>query len=234
MLHRCAQGQLRFVSGGTFRPDQKLPPCYQIPRLCYGFANCTPGCSQEPGQRRRSPAQSDRVCLQAARRAVQFKLSMGCRSCRLSGGSAQGTQRRNTGGAVMGLADWFSIFCCNIQVQNGAVISLRYKAITRRLNTGSGADRICRGDKTRSALRRCGLCCHDVTPDQGGIRPPWDRNCELAFVNLLGQTPDQSANPQISPTGPGKIAWSGIMRLTRTFQKPNGGGLLVLLVRYSC
>ena len=36
----------------------------------------------------------------------------------------------------MGLADWFSIFCSNIQVQNGAVISLRYKAITRRLNTG--------------------------------------------------------------------------------------------------
>ena len=35
----------------------------------------------------------------------------------------------------MGLADWFSIFCSNIQVQNGAVISLRYKAITRRLNT---------------------------------------------------------------------------------------------------
>ena len=35
----------------------------------------------------------------------------------------------------MGLADWFSIFCSNIQVQNGAVSSLRYKAITRRLNT---------------------------------------------------------------------------------------------------
>ena len=35
----------------------------------------------------------------------------------------------------MGLADWFSIFCSNIQGQNGAVISLRYKAITRRLNT---------------------------------------------------------------------------------------------------
>ena len=35
----------------------------------------------------------------------------------------------------MGRADWSSIFCSNIQVQNGAVISLRYKAITRRLNT---------------------------------------------------------------------------------------------------
>ena len=35
----------------------------------------------------------------------------------------------------MGLADWFITFCGNIQVQNGAVISLRYKAITKRLNT---------------------------------------------------------------------------------------------------
>ena len=35
----------------------------------------------------------------------------------------------------MGLADWFSTFCSNIQVQNGAVISLRYKAITKRLNS---------------------------------------------------------------------------------------------------
>ena len=35
----------------------------------------------------------------------------------------------------MGLADWFNAFCGNIQVQNGAVISLRYKAITKRLNT---------------------------------------------------------------------------------------------------
>ena len=34
----------------------------------------------------------------------------------------------------MGLADWFKTFCGNIQVQNGAVISLRYKAITKRLN----------------------------------------------------------------------------------------------------
>ena len=35
----------------------------------------------------------------------------------------------------MGLADWFKTFCGNIQVQNGAVISLRYKAMTKRLNT---------------------------------------------------------------------------------------------------
>ena len=45
----------------------------------------------------------------------------------------------------------------------------------------------CRSDKTRSAPRRCGLCCHDVTPDHRGLRLPWDRNCELAFVNLLRQ-----------------------------------------------
>ena len=35
----------------------------------------------------------------------------------------------------MGLADWLSAFCGNIQVQNGAAISRRYKAITKRLNT---------------------------------------------------------------------------------------------------
>lgn len=35
----------------------------------------------------------------------------------------------------MGLADWFSTFCTNIQVQDGETISARYKAITRRLNT---------------------------------------------------------------------------------------------------
>ena len=34
----------------------------------------------------------------------------------------------------MGLADWFSIFCDNIQVRNKAKISTRYKAITKRLN----------------------------------------------------------------------------------------------------
>lgn len=34
----------------------------------------------------------------------------------------------------MGLADWFSDFCSNIQVQDGWTISFRYKAITRRLN----------------------------------------------------------------------------------------------------
>ncbi|MDQ6758954.1 MAG: nucleotidyltransferase [Acidobacteriota bacterium] len=35
----------------------------------------------------------------------------------------------------MGLADWFSGFCTALQVDNGSVISARYKAITRRLNT---------------------------------------------------------------------------------------------------
>ena len=35
----------------------------------------------------------------------------------------------------MGLADWFSAFCGNIQVQDGGTISSRYKTITRRLNT---------------------------------------------------------------------------------------------------
>ncbi len=35
----------------------------------------------------------------------------------------------------MGLANWFSTFCSNIQVQDGGTISNRYKNITRRLNT---------------------------------------------------------------------------------------------------
>ena len=35
----------------------------------------------------------------------------------------------------MGLANWFHTFCDNIKVQNGATISLRYKNITKRLNT---------------------------------------------------------------------------------------------------
>ena len=35
----------------------------------------------------------------------------------------------------MGLASWFSAFCANIQVKNGDSISLRYRAITKRLNT---------------------------------------------------------------------------------------------------
>ena len=34
----------------------------------------------------------------------------------------------------MGLADWFSTFCSNIQVQSGGIISTRYKRITHRLN----------------------------------------------------------------------------------------------------
>ena len=35
----------------------------------------------------------------------------------------------------MGLADWFASFCHNIRVQDGGTISMRYKTITRRLNT---------------------------------------------------------------------------------------------------
>ena len=35
----------------------------------------------------------------------------------------------------MGLADWFSTFCGNIQVQDKGTISSRYKTITQRLNT---------------------------------------------------------------------------------------------------
>ena len=34
----------------------------------------------------------------------------------------------------MGLADWFSTFCGNLQISDGGTISSRYKAITRRLN----------------------------------------------------------------------------------------------------
>lgn len=35
----------------------------------------------------------------------------------------------------MGLAEWFSTFCANIQVQDGGTISTRYKNITQRLNS---------------------------------------------------------------------------------------------------
>jgi Second Messenger Oligonucleotide or Dinucleotide Synthetase domain len=35
----------------------------------------------------------------------------------------------------MGLADWFSTFCKNLQITDGGTISDRYKAITKRLNT---------------------------------------------------------------------------------------------------
>lgn len=35
----------------------------------------------------------------------------------------------------MGLAEWFQGFCDNLQVKDGGTISMRYKAITRRLNT---------------------------------------------------------------------------------------------------
>ena len=39
------------------------------------------------------------------------------------------------GHSYMGLADWFSTFCTDLQVDNTGSISNRYKAITRRLNT---------------------------------------------------------------------------------------------------
>jgi tRNA nucleotidyltransferase (CCA-adding enzyme) len=35
----------------------------------------------------------------------------------------------------MGLADWFSTYCTNIQIRNAGTISTRYKNITQRLNT---------------------------------------------------------------------------------------------------
>lgn len=34
----------------------------------------------------------------------------------------------------MGVAEWFSAFCSNIQIRDGGTISLRYKVITKRLN----------------------------------------------------------------------------------------------------
>ena len=55
----------------------------------------------------------------------------------------------------------------------------------------------CRSDKTRSALLRCGLSGHDVTPDHRGIRLPWDRNCALAFVNLPRQFDTDNDVPRI-------------------------------------
>ena len=45
----------------------------------------------------------------------------------------------------------------------------------------------CRSDTIRCPLRQSGLCAHDMTPGYGGIRLQGDRNCELAFVNLLRQ-----------------------------------------------
>ena len=53
------------------------------------------------------------------------------------------------------------------------------------VGAGSGADRIVGAIRFRSAPRRCGLCCHDMTPGHGGIRLQGDWNCELAFVNFL-------------------------------------------------
>lgn len=42
---------------------------------------------------------------------------------------------RDTNRKQMGVADWFREFCCNLQVEDGGVISARYKGITRRLNS---------------------------------------------------------------------------------------------------
>jgi hypothetical protein len=36
----------------------------------------------------------------------------------------------------MGLAEWFSTFCANIQVQDGGTISTRYKNITTEVKFG--------------------------------------------------------------------------------------------------
>lgn len=35
----------------------------------------------------------------------------------------------------MGLGEWFSAFCSNLQVKDGGTISQRYKNLTKRLNT---------------------------------------------------------------------------------------------------
>ncbi len=48
----------------------------------------------------------------------------------------------------------------------------RHLADFKALFVGSGADRIVRAIRLRGALGRCGLCCHDVTPDHRGIRLP--------------------------------------------------------------
>ena len=65
------------------------------------------------------------------------------------------------------------------------IVMRRYERTSTLLRFWCRQD--CQSDKIRSAARRCGLCGHDVTPDHRGIRLPWDRNCELAFVDLLGQ-----------------------------------------------
>ncbi|WP_247869803.1 nucleotidyltransferase [Herbaspirillum sp. ST 5-3] len=36
---------------------------------------------------------------------------------------------------ALGVGEWFATFCANLSVTNGGVISTRYRAITRRLNT---------------------------------------------------------------------------------------------------
>jgi hypothetical protein len=61
---------------------------------------------------------------------------------RLAGGhnERKPAEESGEGGTVaalddMGLADWFSKFCKDLQVQNGGSISRRYRAITQRINT---------------------------------------------------------------------------------------------------
>ena len=59
------------------------------------------------------------------------------------------------------------------------------------------------------------LCCHDVTPDHRGIRPPREKNCELAFVNLLRRSYTVQAGgiylPELS-TAPCRRALQGSVR----------------------
>ena len=62
----------------------------------------------------------------------------------------------------MGLADWFRTFCSNIQVQNGAAISSRYKAITKRLNTDfweTDSDAAHSASSGRAGRGCCCTCC---------------------------------------------------------------------------
>lgn len=44
------------------------------------------------------------------------------------------TNDQQQGEFSLGLADWFSTFCSNIQVRDGGTISMRYRRITKRLN----------------------------------------------------------------------------------------------------
>lgn len=52
-----------------------------------------------------------------------------------SGNAKHGKMAHRPKWGDMGLAEWFSGFCSNIQVKDGGTISTRYKNITKRLNT---------------------------------------------------------------------------------------------------